>query len=501
MKKERFKKGWRSPSKSELAALLEKCSESSDFVTFKFHEQSPFAISYYQTLVDKKVLQTSVLDTLKEKEKEWSTVEEIKEAVPIENMTITSQISDIRDKLMSGHILIYKEEDPSECLLISAANVQARQISVPETEYTVVGPKESFVESIETNVTLVRKRLPTPDFKTKELTVGNVTKTRVMVVYIDGIVSQENVNTVIQRIDDITYDKIVDASFINQMIADNPSSPFPQMVDTERPDRVASDLSEGKVAILVDGSPSALTGPTTLTEFFTAFEDYFTIWEMATVFRLIRLFAIVFSVLSTPLYVAVLTYHYEVVPQDVLTSLFASRAGIPFPPLMEAIILELTIELLREAGARLPIKVGQTIGIVGGIVIGTAAVQAGVTSNILLIIVALAALASFTTPVYQISNAVRLIRFPFLIGAGLLGFFGIAICSAILLAHLLKIKSLGRPYLAPVYPVRLKDLKDAFIRLPFDKQITRPMELRPEQPFKFRPKPKPNTKNDLDIDE
>lgn len=208
MKKERFKKGWRSPSKSELAALLEKCSESSDFVTFKFHEQSPFAISYYQTLVDKKVLQTSVLDTLKEKEKEWSTVEEIKEAVPIENMTITSQISDIRDKLMSGHILIYKEEDPSECLLISAANVQARQISVPETEYTAVGPKESFVESMETNVTLVRKRLPTPDFKTKELTVGNVTKTRVMVVYIDGIVSQENVNTVIQRIDDITTTRL-----------------------------------------------------------------------------------------------------------------------------------------------------------------------------------------------------------------------------------------------------------------------------------------------------
>ncbi|MEH7036339.1 spore germination protein, partial [Priestia megaterium] len=176
----------------------------------------------------------------------------------------------------------------------------------------------------------------------------------------------------------------------------------------------ASILAEGKLAILVDGSPMVLTMPVTLVEFFSAFEDYFLPWHIASIFRLIRLGAVTFSVTITPLYVAVLTYHYQMIPTDLLATLISSRTDIPFPPIIEVIILELSIELLREAGARLPTKIGQTIGIVGGIVIGTASVEAGLTSNVLLILVALAALASFTTPIYQMGNTIRLIRFPFL---------------------------------------------------------------------------------------
>lgn len=496
MKKERFKRGWGSASKSEFASLMDKFQKSSDFTTFKLYDQSPFIISYYTTLIDKNALKTNILDTLKEKE--WTDIQEIKDALPVENIAITNRVADIREKLVRGYILIYREGEKPECLLISAPNIQARQIEIPEVEYTVVGPKESFVESLETNITLVRKRLPIPEFQIQSIMVGDLTKTQVYVAYIEGITSEENVNTVIQRISDIQYDQIIDSSFISQMIADNPHSPFPSLVYTERPDRVASGMSEGKVAIFVDGSPSALLGPTNLTEFFSASEDYFLTWGLGSVFRLIRLLSIIFSVLATPLYVAVLTYHYEVIPQDVLTALFASRSGIPFPPIMEAILLEVTIELLREAGARLPTKVGQTIGIVGGIVIGTAAVQAGVTSNVLLIIVALSALASFTTPIYQVGNAIRLIRFPFLLSAALLGFLGVTLCLAVLIAHLLKMSSLGRPYLDPVYPVHLKDLKDAFIRLPFDMQKTRPTELRTSNPFKHRPKPTPEGNKDID---
>jgi hypothetical protein len=330
-------------------------------------------------------------------------LKELSQEIPVENIEHTSDVQPIMDSVLTGSVIVQSRPGKNDCLLIPAATAEKRQISVPETEFSVVGPKEAFIETLEVNINMVRKRLPIPELHVKEVTVGKLSKTRVVILYIDGIVNMENVNTLKQRISDIEYDHILDSTYILQMISDDQYSPFPQLINTERPDRVAAVLSEGKVAVLVDGSPSALTGPTTLVEFFSAFEDYFLSWHIASVFRMIRLFGVLFSVLSSPLYVAVLTFHYEMIPTDLLGTLIASRSGIPFPPIVEAIILELSIELLREAGARLPSKVGQTIGIVGGIVIGTAAVQAGLTSNVLLIIVALAALASFTTPVYQMS--------------------------------------------------------------------------------------------------
>lgn len=195
-----------------------------------------------------------------------------------------------------------------------------------------------------------------------------------------------------------------------------------------------------------------------------------------------------FSILATPLYVAVLNYHYVLIPKDLISTLVISRSTIPLPPILEAVILELTIELLREAGARLPTKVGQTIGIVGGIVIGTASVEAGLTSNVLLIIVALSALASFTTPIYKMGNAIRLIRFPFLLFAELWGVIGVAISAMFILVHLLKLTSLGRPYLEPIYPFRFSDFKDSFIRLPLSKQSERPMYTQSKDKIRFSKK-------------
>jgi hypothetical protein len=228
-----------------------------------------------------------------------------------------------------------------------------------------------------------------------------------------------------------------------------------------------------------------LITPTTLVEFFSSFEDYFLNWVLASFFRLIRLFAVAFSILVTPVYVATLSYHYELIPTDLMNTLVTSRRDIPLPPILEAFFLELTIELLREAGARLPTKVGQTIGIVGGIVIGTASVEAGLTSNVLLIIVALAALASFTTPVYKMGNAIRLLRFPFLFFAELWGLLGIVLCFCFLMTHLIRLTSLNRPFLEPLYPPRRTDLKDSLIRLPFNKQSLRPQALRTKNPVRY----------------
>lgn len=461
-----------------LKKALEEFRQTDDFVEYTFEQNEfPVTMGYLKTSIDEEKLEKSVMPYLQQGD--FESLDEIDQIVPITDSILSDEADELKEKLIQGYIVLYKVDESGQFLLIPIQLKKSRQISIPEVEFSVVGPKEAFIENIDTNLNLVKKRLAIPELDVQTMSVGTVTKTKVAVVSIEGIADEENVNTAIQRISDLDIDQVIDSSYIQQTIADNKNSPFPQLLDTERPDRIAAVLVEGKVAIFVDGSPHALIGPTTLVEFFSAFEDYFLNWTVASTFRLIRLVAVFFSILVTPLYVAVLTHHFEIIPKALLGPLISSRTLVPFQPVLEAIILELTIELLREAGARLPTKIGQTIGIVGGIVIGTASVQAGLTSNVLLILVALAALGSFTTPVYQMSNTIRLIRFPLLIAAHVYGIFGIAVCIAYIMVHLLKLTSLGRPFMEPIYPFRFKDLKDAFIRLPFDMQNKRPFAVRP----------------------
>jgi hypothetical protein len=455
-----------------------------------------FGFSFMSTIIDENILQTNVLPYLLEKD--FNELDDIKLILPIADVQITEDASQIEQKLFNGYVLLTIETEKKRFAFIAAQKEIVRTVSPPEVEFSVIGPKESFVESIGQNLNLIRKRIPIKELIIEELTVGKLSKTRVGVMHIEGIADPENLNTIIQRIKDIEIDNIVDSSYLVQIISDNKNSPFPLLLDTERPDRVAAILAEGKIAIVVDGSPHVLIAPTTLVEFFGSFEDYYLNYMLSSFFRLIRLFSVAFSILITPIYVATLSYHYELIPKDLLSTLITSRREVPLPPILEAIFLELTIELLREAGARLPTKVGQTIGIVGGIVIGTASVEAGLTSNVLLILVALSALASFTTPVYKMGNTIRLLRFPFLLFAELWGLLGVVFCFILLLTHLLRLTSLGRPFLEPLYPLRVKDFKDALIRLPFSKQGMRPQYLRTEQPVRFSEKKTKEKKQDID---
>jgi spore germination protein KA len=482
--------------KDKLSDLFEMLNESEDFISGAHKMKNmTVQISYIKPMVDNETVHRDIMPYMIESDA--TTLEELVKVLPYTTAILTKDIKEIKEKILTGFIYIQPNKKEPQGLLLNAVAKNGRSVSPPEVEFSVIGPKESFIESIDTNISLVRKRLPLPNFKTHNLTIGKITKTKVAVLYIQGIANEENVNTMVQRLQDVEYDQIIDSSFLTQMIADNDNSPFPQLIDTERPDRVVSGLVEGKVAVIVDGSPFAVMGPTTIMEFFTAFDDYALVWYLATFFRVIRLISVAFSVLATPLYVAVLTYHYQLVPKDLMGTLISSRMGIPFPPIMEALLLEITIEVLREAGVRLPTKVGQTIGIVGGIVIGTASVQANMTSNVLLILVAMAALASFTTPNYKMNNSVRLIRFPFLIAASIWGMLGIAACFALFVSHLLKLTSLGRPYIEPFFPLRISDLKDAFVRLPFRYQGKRPLQLRPEDPARINSK-RASAKHDID---
>ncbi|MBY0124186.1 spore germination protein [Bacillus sp. S/N-304-OC-R1] len=485
-------------SKKEQSNLEKSLEKSKDFAK-SFHRNQKtnirICLTFMSSLVDQEIIQQALLPELLEGE--LNIIEDVKKLIPLTDVEISEEYDKVEQKLLNGYVMVTLESVEDKFAFIAVQKENVRSISPPEIEFSVIGPKEAFVESLGTNLNLIRKRLPVKELIVEEFTLGSLSKTRVALLYMDGITNEENINTVRQRIKEVEFDAITDSSYIVQLISDNSNSPFPQLLDTERPDRVVGVLAEGKIGIIVDGSPHVLIAPTTLVEFFGSFEDYFLNWILASFFRLIRVFSVLFSLLITPIYVAVLTYHYELVPKDLIGTLITSRRVVPLPPILEAIFLELTIELLREAGARLPTKVGQTIGIVGGIVIGTASVEAGLTSNVLLIIVALAALASFTTPVYKMGNTIRFLRFPFLLFAQLWGLLGIVFCFSLMLTHLLRLTSLGRPFLAPLYPPRLEDLKDSFIRFPFRKQYLRPFFLQTQNRVRFS-KEKAKLKKDID---
>ncbi|MFC9416466.1 spore germination protein [Bacillus mobilis] len=460
-----------------LQDLIEKLKKSSDFVNYHTSdvETMPYWISYYRPSLDGEKLQKYLMPTLLERPN--ASLEELKEHIPMSGITITNDLQKIEDMVLKGHAIIQLNQQDQKCMLANIAIDNYRAPTPPLNESTVIGPQEGFVEDIDTNINLVRKRLPVLDLQTKEMIVGEFSKTKVVMMYLDNLAEKDNVDFLEESLRALEYDQINDSAYIQELMGEK--SIFPLYINTERTDRVTKALIDGKIAIFVDGSPSVLLTPVSYFDFFISPEDYNVSWLYATFSRILRLIAVLFSICATPLYVAVLNYHYELIPSDLLETLILSRAQVPFPPLIEALFLELAIDLLREAGARLPMKVGQTLGIVGGIVIGQASVQAGLTSNILLIIVALSALASFITPIYKMGNAVRLLRFPFLIFAEIGGLFGISLGFIFLFTHLFRLTSLRKPY-ALFYPTRQQSVKDSWIRFPLTMIDTRDVQARPQ---------------------
>ncbi|MHA4092478.1 spore germination protein [Bacillus cereus] len=460
-----------------LQNLIEKLKKSSDFVNYHTSDDEtvPYWISYYRPSLDGEKLQKYLMPTLLERPN--ASLEELKEHIPMSGITITNDLQKIEDMVLKGHAIIQLNQRDQKCMLANIAIDNYRAPTPPLNESTVIGPQEGFVEDIDTNINLVRKRLPVLDLQTKEMIIGEFSKTKVVMMYLDNLAEKDNVDFLEESLRALEYDQINDSAYIQELMGEK--SIFPLYINTERTDRVTKALIDGKIAIFVDGSPSVLLTPVSYFDFFISPEDYNVSWLYATFSRILRLIAVLFSICATPLYVAVLNYHYELIPSDLLETLILSRAQVPFPPLIEALFLELAIDLLREAGARLPMKVGQTLGIVGGIVIGQASVQAGLTSNILLIIVALSALASFITPIYKMGNAVRLLRFPFLVFAEIGGLFGISLGFIFLFTHLFRLTSLRKPY-ALFYPTRQQSVKDSWIRFPLTMIDTRDVQARPQ---------------------
>jgi spore germination protein len=416
--------------------------------------------------------------------------------IPMVEVKTINEEPEIISSLLSGFIYIYFSLE-SKSFMVNCSNPIERSIEKAETESLVYGPKISFTESLSSNVQIIRQHVKDSNLCTDELEIGERVKKQVRIIYLKDIVDDDILKTLKDRLEKVKTDDIGDNSVLAQCLEDNHYSFFPQFILTELPDRFLYSILNGRIGVLIDRSPVAIIGPANFLSFFESTEDIYLRWTLSTFIRFIRLFAMAGSLLFTAFYVATITYHFELIPSKLLIIIGQSRSQVPFPPLLEALLLELLIELLREAGARLPSKVGQTMGIVGGIVIGQATVEAGLTSNILIIIVAFSALGAFMAPIYEMGTAIRVARFPFIILAGVWGLNGIIIGVCILMVHLLKLTSLNKPYLAPLYPFRIKDLKYFLIRLPHHFYLRRPVVNRPVNAFRSRWKSK-DTKKDLD---
>jgi spore germination protein KA len=369
------------------------------------------------------------------------------------------------DLVVKGNAVLFIE-GMEDCFVIEVGSSHVRNVTEPNNEKVVEGSHEGFVESVSINLQLVRKHIENRNLVVKRYKLGNETKIEAVIVYLQNLANPELIEEVDRRIQNIDADNISSSEFIEEYIEDKTFSPFPQLLHTERPDRVIGNLLEGRVALLAEGSPTALIMPVTFFAFYQSPDDYSFRSLQGSFIRFIRVCSFVFAIALPAYYIAVVSFHYEVIPEDLLLPIKSSIENIPFQPILEALFMELTIELLREAGIRLPGPVGQTIGIVGGLVIGDAVVKAGLVSNTMIIVVALTAIASFVVPSHEMSASVRMLRFPIMVAASLFGFIGIVYSLMIILIHLCSLESFGTPYLAPIAPFRWKDLKDTIIRMP-----------------------------------
>ncbi|SFM17522.1 GerA spore germination protein [Paenibacillus sp. 1_12] len=480
--------------------IFQQALKSNDFHQFSpIDHGHPIQISYYRSLVDAEKINRYLLPGIQENIDNLTLLDDIKRVIPFDDVSVTDDTGEVVTKLMKGYVIIQFKDDDLNFLIVNINHddLGHRKSNETENEFSVVGPKVGFVENIDINLHLLRQQINIPALVLQEIKVGTISNTKVVIAYIDGITNPKHVQTMQQRLQAIHFDVVFDSSQLDQIISDHSNTPFPLFLSTERVDRVIFAILCGQVAVFSDGSPYVITGPSTILDFFISPEDYHLPWIVGSFFRIIRIMSVFFSIFSTPLYIAILTYHFEVIPESLLEPLINSRVHVPFPPVIEVIFLEITIELLREAGARLPAKIGQTLGIVGGIVIGQASVQAAFTSNILLIIVALSALASFTTPIFKMANTIRLLRFPFILLAAFWGGFGIIVGFILLLGHLLRLKSLGTPYLVPLFPFRTSNFADSLVRLSFRYTTNRSVHLKPLSQKRYKPN---DVKEDIDHD-
>lgn len=388
-------------------------------------------------------------------------------------VSVVEGLPDAVQQIMSGHVVIFFDEW-NKALSFNAYSVESRTVSEPIMEPVVRGPHDSTTENLTKNIGLLRSRLRNHLFKIEMFSAGGECRTTAAFGYLEGAVNPETLEEFKKRLGATKEVEILDTSFIEELIEDSTYSPFPQYRYTERPDTAVAAVLDGKIIVMVSGSPSIMICPGLFAEFFATSEDYYYRMVEASLLRQLRVIAFFMALMLPSIYIAMSTFHSELIPTVLLMAVLETREGIPFPALVEALLMEFFFELLREAGIRLPRPVGTAVSIVGALVIGQAAIQAKIASPIMIIIVALTGIASFSMPQYSLGVALRVLRFPLMILSGTLGGFGLMMGLLFIHLHLTALRSLGQPYLATFAPLRIRGLRDVWIRAPLKTLLRSP---------------------------
>lgn len=485
--------------------IKETLGNSSDIVLRKFEigreENFHLAVVYTDGLADKNFVQDFVLETLMVDIRNTNLDQEKPDPLTIFDLikrrSLTcGEVHEISDtKLLFFHILsgdtVLLMNNFPKAIVIGSRGWTDRGVQEPSSQTVVRGPKDGFSETLRTNTALIRRKIRDPRLWIETSQIGEITQTDVSIIYLKGIANEKIIKEVRKRLKSINTDSILESGYIEEFIQDEVYTPFPTIYNTERPDAVAAGILEGRIAILVDGTPFVLLAPAIFVHFFQSSEDYYQRSDIGTAIRLLRYIAFFLALITPSAYVAVSTYHQEMLPTPLLISLAEQRAGVPFPAVIEALIMEITFEILREAGVRMPRAVGSAISIVGALVIGQAAVEAGIVSSTMVIVVSLTAISSFVSPTFNMAIAVRLLRFPLMFLAASFGLVGIMIGLLFMVLHLNSLRSFGVPYLTPYAPFILQDQKDNLLRFPRWKLNSRPRLINKNN-LKFKsPTPQP----------
>ncbi|MGF7030976.1 spore germination protein KA [Paenibacillus mucilaginosus] len=486
-----------------VSGILRDVGNSDDVVSRTFRAgpdgQLNFCILYTEGLTNTNAVQHFVLTPLMNgigphemdllQRSEGSLLQGLKELVltagSVEEMT---ERQDLMSSLLTGQVLLLADGIP-QALSIGMRQWEDRSVTESTAQNVVRGPKEAFTETLRTNTALVRRKIKDSKLRLESISLGEYTQTAIAIMYIDGLANEKIVEEVRLRLGRIKLDSILEGSYIEEMIEDNKWSPFPTVFNSERPDVIAAGLLEGRVAILVDGTPFVLMVPALFVQFYQSAEDHYQRADISTLIRFIRIFALFIALSAPSLYIAITTFHQEMLPTRLLMSLAAQREGVPFPAFIEALIMEITFEILREAGIRMPKAVGSAISIVGTLVIGQAAVEAGIVSAAMVIVVAITAISSFVLPAYNLSITIRMLRFILMGLAASFGLYGVTIGTITLLLHMCSLRSFGVPYMSPFGPFIPGDQDDALFRMPRWMQRNRPRLISQKDPSRIETTP------------
>ena len=457
-----------------IERLLNELGNSSD-VSFRMVE-SPYqktlkaAIIHLDGLADENIINENIMTPLIQWLKESNqvvTVKEIEEQIPqiltVSQLTIKKNWHEFMSAVLTGDTVILLNGS-SKIFIGNTKKLQSRAVTEPTSQTVVRGPKDSFTENLRTNTSLIRARIQDSNLRLDSMKIGSVTQTDIGIMYIQGNADERIVEEIKKRLKEIKVDGVLESNYIEEFIRDDRTTIFPLLLNTERPDAVVGNLLEGRIAIIVQGTPFVLIAPAIFSQFFQSPEDYYQNYYIASFLRILRFGSFFLSMYASAIYLALITHHQGLIPNTLMVSLMAQRERVPFPAIVEMVVMELAFEMLREAGIRMPRAIGPAVSIVGALILGQAAVEAGFVSAAVVIIVAISAISNFTLPSTSIVNAARGFRFILILISAFIGLYGILLMTLCIWLHISSLRSFGIPYFSPFAPFDFKEQKDTLVR-------------------------------------